>query len=238
MVILTVLLAIIALILLLVFGFSFGTVTIGLVLGCIILALWVRHLGYQLLAKLMGLSIVTFLLSVLVVSGLILKEANANDQLEAVQFAVVLGAGLEGEQVSKTLKRRLDSAIEVLQTNSHLQVVVSGGKSLGASISEAEAMSRYLVSEGISTERIILEDTSTNTEENLSFSKSIIAHEIDDSGMPTIAIITSDYHMLRAKMIAKQLHLEPVGVSSKTPTTIRINYMLREYFAVIKTWVS
>ena len=87
---------------------------------------------------------------------------------------IVLGAQVNGTKLSNSLKLRLERAKEYLDENPETIAVVSGGKGSGEEISEAEAMYEYLVSQGIDETRLIKEDRSTNTNENLKYSLALL----------------------------------------------------------------
>lgn len=148
-------------------------------------------------------------------------------------YFVVLGAGLKGEEISFVLKQRLDKTIEVTKNNKEGIIIVSGGQGPDEDISEAQAMKTYLTDNGVQKERILLEDKSTSTVENFLFSKELI--EKFEAKDPKILVVTNDYHMYRAKHIAEKNGLVVDGVSSKTPIMVRINYLIREYYAVVKS---
>lgn len=113
---------------------------------------------------------------------------------------VVLGCQLWGENPSPMLQKRLDKAYDLLIKYPDVPVVVTGGQGDDEVISEGEGMKRYLVRRGISEERIIVEDKSTSTYENIKN-----AFEMTDKmGLSRdITIATSEYHMYRASLIAK-----------------------------------
>lgn len=151
-------------------------------------------------------------------------------------YVVILGAGVKGETPSLTLSQRLDKAIEYINIQKNdFKIIVSGGKGEGEDISEAEAMKRYLIKNGIKQE-IIMEDKSRNTKENLIFSKELIEEdsnrEIEDIG---VKIITSDFHALRSNLIASKLGYEERSFfTNKTiPILMPVMYS-REFFAIIK----
>jgi len=79
------------------------------------------------------------------------------------------------------------------------------------------------------------EEHSTSTIENLRLSKEIM---VETSEKNEIMIVTSDYHVLRAKMPAKRAGLIPYSLPSRTPYYIMVNSYLREYFATIKSFIS
>ena len=113
----------------------------------------------------------------------------------------MLGAAVYGENPSITLQHRLEGAARYLEANPRTKAVVSGGQGKGEDISEAECMRRYLVEHGIDPDRILLEDRSTSTKENLAFSKAVI--ETDGGKVDRVVIVSSAYHLYRATKIAE-----------------------------------
>lgn len=93
---------------------------------------------------------------------------------EACDFIIVLGAQVRGDTPSVTLQYRLESAYDYLMVNPQTKAVLSGGQGPDEIMTEAEAMRRYLVGKGIEEERLILEEQSTSTYENLKYSFAII----------------------------------------------------------------
>ncbi|OIU68616.1 YdcF family protein [Rossellomorea aquimaris] len=175
-----------------------------------------------------------FLLSFIAVEGYLILESEKSKVIDSsgADVVIILGAGLKGETPSKTLVSRLEAGKAVLDADKDLPVVVSGGQGEGESIPEAEAMGRYLMENGISEDRIIYEKTSTTTYENLLNSMEILRQQgMED---PKVLIVTSDYHVVRAEMIAGDLGIDAVGVSGISPFVVRVNYFIREYFAIGK----
>ena len=180
----------------------------------------------------LGVAFVGFL----VLQGLILSGARSGDVYEDADCLVILGAGLYGEVPSKALVSRLDKALEYLEDNGgDLPVVVSGGQGEGESIAEAEAMYRYLLQSGIGEDRIWREGESTSTLENLAFSMELLEGRGLDTGSMTVAIVTNEFHMYRAKHIAGTLGFSAVGVPAETPYAgLRVLYHCREAVALLK----
>lgn len=145
--------------------------------------------------------------------------------------AVLLGCKVNGTEPSLMLTRRLEAAYGYLSENPDTYIVVSGGKGKGEDISEAECMKNYLEKRSIQSERIIMEDRSTDTFENLNYSKKIL----DDMGAgDEIVIITDSFHQLRASMIASKTGLKTSSVSSQTPLYLLPTYWVREWFGVVE----
>lgn len=143
---------------------------------------------------------------------------------------VVLGCKVKDGRPSLMLKRRLDSACGYLSEHESVKVVVSGGQGSDEVMSEAECMKQYLVSKGISAERIFMEDRSTSTEENLKFSKEIIISR----GLPEkITLVTDAFHQCRAEMLAKNIGIDPYNISGYTSWYIVPVYWVREWFGIV-----
>ncbi|QUW22045.1 YdcF family protein [Sporosarcina sp. Marseille-Q4063] len=145
-------------------------------------------------------------------------------------YAIILGAKVNGEIPSLSLQYRLDAALDYAQQYPHVYLILSGGQGAGEHISEAEAMKRFLIENGIQEERLFLEDMSTSTYENLLYSIEKIPDSIEE-----ITIITSDYHLARAKNIAESLGLQTDVVAAKTPKIVELKLRTRERLALIKT---
>lgn len=172
--------------------------------------------------------IIVFSFSFIIIESQIINHAR-NRNTEDAYYAILLGAGLNGSNPSLTLLQRINAAVEYLHENKDVKVVVSGGRGTHELYTEAEIMSKLLQTRGIEINRIIVEDSSTNTQENLAYSKNFI-----DSNRKTI-IISSGFHLFRAKSIAKKLGYKNIGgLASKTPLLLLPNYYVREYFAILK----
>ncbi|WP_163100153.1 YdcF family protein [Peribacillus alkalitolerans] len=148
---------------------------------------------------------------------------------ETAEFLIVLGARVKGTVPSLSLQYRIEKAAEYLLENPHVIVIASGGQGPGEEISEAEAIKRGLIEQGVEDHRIIKEDKSTNTVENIKFSKELIPDHLE-KGM----IVTNDFHLFRSKMIAQDLNIPLDGLSAKTPLVAIPKSYSREYLAITK----
>ena len=161
----------------------------------------------------------------------IVKEART-DAPDDCEYVIVLGAGLRGDVPTLSLTNRLEAALEWLEAHPDCVAVVSGGQGPGENMPEGEAMGIWLEARGIEPERIIVEDRSTSTMENLEYSFELIR---EAGGEPdgNCAIITSEYHLCRAKLMAQSLGVEARGVAAHTSwPSLMANYFIREAFAV------
>ena len=168
----------------------------------------------------------------IVLQGLIMSGAQY-DGADA-EVIIVLGAGIYGEIPSRILSSRLDAAIEYLNTHKGVTVIVSGGQGKGESISEAEAMYRYLIRCGVKESSIIKEEASTSTRENLAFSLALMEEAGLSAEDVKLAVVTNEFHLYRAKRVAGTLGADASGIPAKTPyLSSRVLYQCREAVAVL-----
>lgn len=148
-------------------------------------------------------------------------------------YAIVLGAKVkENGEPSLSLQYRLETSVDYLEQYPHVKVIMSGGQGEEEPMSEAERMYTYLREAGIAEERILQENASTSTYENLLFSKELLPE-----GETGVTIISSDFHLTRAKYLAENLDLEVDIVSAQTPKSVEAKLRLRERAALLKTYV-
>ncbi len=151
---------------------------------------------------------------------------------------IVLGSQVRNGQPSPALANRLDKAASLAKQYEQAKVVVTGGLGYKQIETEAAVMGRYLQTQHqIPVSRIIFEDQSTSTELNLKNAEPLLANENIYIDQP-IAIVTNDFHSLRARKIAEKIGFKQViSISADTPLLTRYNSWLREYFAYLSGWV-
>ncbi len=147
-------------------------------------------------------------------------------------YLVVLGAAVHGDVPSLALTHRLEGALEYMQAYPDSVAILSGGQGDGENISEAQCMQDWLFTRGIPMERLIIEDRSTSTAENLKNSFAII-RELGGDPDGNVAIVSSSYHLYRAKTMARFLDVEAVGVAGSPGFPIfTLSCYIREAFGV------
>jgi uncharacterized SAM-binding protein YcdF (DUF218 family) len=148
-------------------------------------------------------------------------------------YVVVLGGGLiDGERVSKLLAQRIDKGIKVYRkTGNACKIIMSGGQGSDEKISEAQAMKNYALTQGVPEDDILLEDQSVNTMENLGNSQKIIQAR---EGKHDTAVVTSQYHVLRANVYAQVLHFPITGIGAHTALYYWPTAMTREYAGLVR----
>lgn len=174
--------------------------------------------------------IVLFLLAAVGTGCVILF--NALGSSGNVDYVIVLGTKVEGSEPSVMLSDRIQAAAKYLDGHKNVTCIVSGYKTEDADISEARCMFNELVALGIEPSRILLEEEATSTKENLQFSLAIV-QEREGKLPKKVAVVSSEFHLYRAKMLAEHFGVEAVTVpalSSDGETFAK--YFLREIFVL------
>lgn len=186
------------------------------------------------------LRVISFIFLFLLVVSFIFVEIKifqvaANEPEPRGEVLLVLGAGLYGETPSAILAARLDAAYAYLTAHPEAVAVLAGGQGPGEDIPEALAMQRDLLQRGIAAERLYLEDQSNTTERNVAYSLPLL-RQLGGSRNPQVVLVTSDFHLYRAKMIGERagLRVEALGAPTPQIDLVPLNSYLREYFAVVK----
>ena len=142
---------------------------------------------------------------------------------------IILGAKVNGTQPSGALNERISSAARYLNDNPDTFCIASGGQGPDEGISEAECIRRGLTELGISEDRILLEDLSTDTSTNFTNSFRLLPESTR-----TVGVVTNDFHVLRALWTARELSdLQFYGIPAASSSGGYIHYCVREFCAII-----
>lgn len=162
---------------------------------------------------------------------------SRSDGDTSADYVIVMGAGINGSVPSLSLQSRLNTACDWLLENPDSMAILSGGQGPGENLTEAQCMYDWLTARGIAPERLILEDRATNTYENIKYSLEILeARGI--SSPDALAIVSSDYHLCRIRMIAGHFGFDALCQASHTPyLSLYLNCAIREAFALWEIWV-
>ena len=215
-------------------GFGFSLLWIWAVMGtvCLVCALLTFRFGRLPLPRwlfiticiLLALGIVLFC----VVEGFVISQMNAEGE-SGLDYIIVLGARVNKNGVpSKPLYWRIDAAEEYLRANPNTKAILSGGKGTDEPMSEADCMYKSLIARGIDKSRLIIEDKSTSTGENICYSLALIGSDA------TFGVVTNNFHVFRAVKIAeKQSGKEVNGIASQYKDALLIHYMAREAAGIL-----
>ena len=146
-------------------------------------------------------------------------------------YVIIHGSGLlDGNRVSKLLSDRIDKALDIYHKDPTPPILIpSGGKGADETVSEASAMADYIKGKDIPEDKIIIEDESKTTYENLLNSKKIIDAK---EGNKYTALVTSNYHVYRALRHARKVGLKCTGIGSHVAFYYWPSALIREYIAV------
>ncbi len=164
-----------------------------------------------------------------VLSALMIFSMNHAPEKDNNRTMIVLGCQVKESGPSLMLRKRLETALSYLEENPDTLCIVSGGQGDDEHISEAQAMYDWLTEKGIEKDRIIKEDKSTSTLENLKFSGEILKKLGKDNN---VILVTDGFHQYRASLQAGSLDYDIRNLSSETPLYLLPSYWVREWFAL------
>lgn len=218
-------------------GYAFSALTCAGIAAALLLYELFSRRGWRRLRRALVILLCLGAVCFAVLEAPVVRAAGGEPEYEA-DYLIVLGAGVRGDVPSLSLKNRLDAALEYLREHPGCTAVVSGGQGPGENLSEAQAMFDYLTARGIEPERVLMEDRSTSTMENLSFSCEILRSAGVEPEKAEIAVLSSEYHLYRAQYLARGMGVELHGVAAHTSNVVlMVNYFIREAFAVLYTWI-
>ncbi len=164
-----------------------------------------------------------------IVEGCIISHYRDKGR-DGLDYIIVLGAQMKEKGPSAVLQFRLDAAYAYLMNNENTVCIVSGGQGRNEPCSEAEGMYAYLTQKGIPAQRILMEDQSTDTAENIAYSAELIGTK-DVS----VGIVTNNFHVFRGIHLAKAAGFREVcGIAARSNVYFQLNNMVREFFGIMK----
>ena len=152
-------------------------------------------------------------------------------------YCIILGCSFRKDGTLPPLLRgRVDKAIEFARhqeaaTGKALTFIPSGGQGRDEVMAEAEAMKRYMLAQGIPEERILMENRSANTYQNMAFSKALIEARSKDA---KVIYATTNYHVFRSGVWASLAGLRTEGIGSHTKWWYWPNAFVRECVGLLQ----
>lgn len=218
-------------------GYSFSALVCVILLGLILFYTLIPMVGvrYPQLARVVKAVVTTVLVLGLTVAGItecLIVKASFGDPLQHVDYVVVLGAKVNKNGPSVSLWDRIYAARDYLTAHPDAIAVVSGGRGSDEPVTEAQTMYDELTKLGIPGERIWMEDKATSTWENLNLSLDLIEEKTGQRPQ-TLGVLSSEYHLFRASLLAKKCQVDFVGIPAPTSRlSQRINHFMREVAGV------
>ena len=166
-----------------------------------------------------------------VTEGMILHASFGNPE-EPVEYVVILGAKVRVTGPSASLWDRIYAAADYLEAHPNVIAIASGGQGEDEPMTEAASIWEELVMLGIEPERIWIEDKATSTWENLHYSLNLI-EERTGVRPEKLGVLSSEYHLFRASLFAKECGVEFVGIPARTSRVSQmVNHFMREVAGV------
>ena len=155
------------------------------------------------------------------------SRATPDDRAAAV---LVLGAMLQRGRITGDFKARLERATQFSEGST---LFILGGVTDSSRLSEAAAGREWLVGQGTCETRIVLEDESRNTLENLLFAREILRVR----GVERPVIVTSRYHAARSSILAAGLGIAHDLCPAEWPSIMHPAAFARSLFeALMINW--
>jgi len=197
--------------------------------------LWGKYLAAKIIEIIIGLALLAILC--LAVLCMIAMGTASGKPTTPNATAIVLGCKVNAGGVpSLMLETRLEAAKEYLENNPESKAIVSGGQGKDETETEASAMYNWLTSHGISADRIIMEDESTDTHENLENCKEIIYSMDSDSLTMNVVLVTNEFHQYRSLKIAEEKGFTASPCVAHTPWWLFPTYYVREMYGILEDW--
>lgn len=195
------------------------------ILGAIFKAVW------KLIRKPVAILLAILLVGMAVTAAPILWGVVSQPDA-GCDYLILLGAGVDGDTPSPILQDRINQAYTYLTEHPDTICIVTGGKGDDENLSEAQCMFNHLTAMGIQGGRIWMEDQATSTVENFEYSVKLL-QEKTGSIPENLGVMSNEFHLFRAKLIAKANGLDPIFVAAPTSQMmVRINYTVREIFVL------
>ena len=167
-----------------------------------------------------------------VLEGLIISGMNAMAP-PGMDYLLVLGASVYADGPSPALTRRVNAVMDCLDQHPDAVIIASGGQGHSEPISEAQCIRDELIKRGVDPGRILMEDKSTNTQENMEFSKALI-----DRPDAAVGVVTNNFHIWRSLQHARRAGLTNVhGIAAEYTGPTLIHFMVREAISIVANFL-
>ena len=194
---------------------------------------WADHAGKVPSSTLLTVLRVLFLAAVVIflIAEALILAPGLRTAPEGLDYIVVLGARVNGTEPSGALRNRIQVAASYLWDNPDAIAVLSGGQGEGEDMTEAQCMYENMIARGIDPARLILEDRSTDTSENLRYSRALVPEDA------SVGLVTNNFHMCRSLGLARGMNWETEAVPVATSLFSLPHYLMREFIGVIYEFV-
>ena len=166
---------------------------------------------------------------------------GSHDHVEGEpKIMVILGCQVKPWGPSILLQDRINKAADYLKEHPEVVVVASGGQGPDEHMTEAQAIYDALVAQGIDGGRILQEDRSHNTIQNLRYSMALLEREgyaVEDD----IVVVSNGFHLTRVRMLWNRIHGDDDNLSTLAAPSSHIpsryKMYIREPIALVKSFI-
>lgn len=199
--------------------------TIRCIVGAVFKVIW------KLIRKPLAIVLAILLVAMAITAVPILIGVKSQPAVSC-DYLIVLGAGVEGDTPSPILQDRIEMAYAYLTEHPDTICIATGGKGDDENIAEAQCIFNHLTAMSIGEDRIWMEDQATSTVENFQYSIALLEEETG-SVPESVGVLSNEFHLFRASLMAKKQGLKPIFVAAPTSNTgVRIGYTIREIFVL------
>lgn len=199
--------------------------TIRCIVGAVFKVIW------KLIRKPLAIVLAILLVAMAITAVPILIGVKSQPAVSC-DYLIVLGAGVEGDTPSPILQDRIEMAYAYLTEHPDTICIATGGKGDDENIAEAQCIFNHLTAMGIGEDRIWMEDQATSTVENFQYSIALLEEETG-SVPESVGVLSNEFHLFRASLMAKKQGLKSIFVAAPTSNTgVRIGYTIREIFVL------
>ncbi|MBQ9391179.1 MAG: YdcF family protein [Lachnospiraceae bacterium] len=205
---------------------------VGMIVSVLVLLFgtfsWLFSMNFKIV-----LCVIVLLILILVIV-INMKMVNAKNNIAGNEdVVIVLGCSCKSS-ICEALNQRIKAAARYLDKHPDSICIASGGNTTEFYDSEAEYIAIELAKYGVPKSKIIVENKSKNTSENIQNSKRII----DEKGLSkSVAIATSEYHQYRASLYASRCGLKAKAINASTTKYMYPTYFTREIIAIVASWI-
>lgn len=205
---------------------------VGMIVSVLVLLFgtfsWLFSMNFKIV-----LCVIVLLILILVIV-INMKMVNAKNNIAGNEdVVIVLGCSCKSS-ICEALNQRIKAAARYLDKHPDSVCIASGGNTTEFYDSEAEYIAVELAKYGVPKSKIIVENKSKNTSENIQNSKRII----DEKGLSkSVAIATSEYHQYRASLYASRCGLKAKAINASTTKYMYPTYFTREIIAIVASWI-
>lgn len=130
--------------------------------------------------------------------------ASAGDPLDPADAILVVGRALAEDRPTAVFRARLEHGAELLAGGLAPRLIIAGGMTGTARVSEAAAGRDYLLGRGVPEEMLLTEERSTHTLENL-FN---VRETLKERHWDRLIVVSDPLHLARIGALARGLGLE------------------------------